>query len=442
MVKEALFQRFFNSVLWNKRAIHFSDPNNGFGEWEVNDDGDIISSDIAISKAERLTVVYNCINIIAQTVGAFPFITKRETDSGKFDAKDHPVYSLLKNKPNRFMTSMNFWMVVVKHLLTRGNSYVFIDKDSSGDVRGLYPLDPRKMLIEYLDGEIRYKYQDLKTPLEPEELLHFKLYSDDGILGISPISHNSNTLKAHEKQNHYSNKMLGEKPPGYLTDKTVGNVKGGKQGAERRQQNVDQWKQQIRKNGIPYLDGDIAYTPLMITPDEAQYIDTRKFTKLEIMAMYRTPPELHQIYENSNRSINEGTSINFGKYCLTPIVTCIEQECGNKLFNEPLYVKANMMSLYRSDLKTAGEYFKAMVGAGIYNADEVRSMEDKNPQPDGQGSVYYIQSAFMPKGSSEQFWSGKSGDTSQSSPEEEAKKLSTDQLYKLYLSSVEGGDNG
>lgn len=399
---------------------------------------------VSIEEANKLSIVYNCINIISQTAGALPFSVKRRTEEGKFDATDHPAYSLLKNKPNRYMTAMNFWMVVLNYLLSRGNSFVHIEKDDKGKISSFWPLDSRKMEIQMYEGEVFYRYGDRDKVFTPEEILHFKLYTQDGIVGISPIFQNAETIGAHIKQNSYSIKMLGEKPPGYLTDKTFSGPGGGKQ-KQRADANIENWQRQISSKGIAYLGGDVQYVPLMIPPDEAQYLGTSKKTKLEIMGMYRTPPEMHQIFEDSNNSLSENTALNFGKYCLTPIVTCLEQECNAKLFafenskgKDELFLKANMNAIYRADLKTTGEFMQTMVGAGIYNADKALSILDENPQPDGQGKEYYIQSAFMPKSVSREFWESKAAPSTKN-PSEAAKSLSTGELYEIYLNKVKDG---
>lgn len=443
--REALFQKLFKKLVWNRSiSVDFLRPSQRFMDL-VAGYNTASGQRVSVERAEKLATVYNCINIISQTVGALPFVVKQKIDDGKFDATTHPVYNLLKNKPNRYMTAMNFWMVNIQHLLARGNAYVLIEKDDRGNVVALWPLDSKKMQINTYEGEVYYQYEDFKDPFLAEDLLHFKMYTQNGVVGISPILQNAESIGAHIKQTEYSIKMLGEKPPGYLTEKIYSGP-GGQKFRDKADTNIKEWQRGIKENGIPYLAGDVQYVPLMIPPEEAQYIETRKLTKLEIMAMYRTPPEMHQIYEDSNYSLSESTAINFGKYCVTPVVTCIEQECNSKLFEPgnatsatPKFVRANMNAIYRADLKTTGEFYQTMVGAGIYNADRVLSLLDENPQPNGQGKTFYIQSGFMPKELSEQFWRAK-GDNKAQDPSEAARKLSHEELYEIYLNKVKEGE--
>jgi HK97 family phage portal protein len=225
------------------------------------------------------------------------------------------------------------------------------------------------------------------------------MYSEDGIEGISAIMHNANIMGYKIKQDKYSARAIGTKGTGFISSQGLT--------AEQGKVIATQMKSQQEAGKIPFLgtQGDTKWNNQMITPNEAQYIETKYQTNTEIYGIFRLPPAFAQNYERATYANAEQQDNVYVKHTLTPFLRMIEQECDRKLFREnnlnksfPFFTKFNVNGILRGDIATRFKMYHDMILDGVFSADDVLGFEDMPSQPNGLGEKYYMQGAMIEKG--------------------------------------------
>ena len=291
--------------------------------------------------AMQTTAVYACVRILAETLAALPLQLYRYTPGGKERVYDHPLYHLLHDEPNPEMTSFIFRETLMSHLLIWGNAYAQIIRDRLGRVQGLYPLRPDKMTVCRDDrGQIFYLYTKTgdenpnvkpygQVVLQKEEVLHIPGLGFDGLVGYSPIAMARNAVGMTMACEEYGASFFanGASPSGVLEHPGV-----LKDPAKVR----DSWNAVYRGTGnahkVAVLEEGMKYQQIGIPPEEAQFLETRKFQLNEIARLYRIPPHMIGDLEKSSFNNIEQQSMEFVKYTLDPWVIRWEQAMQKALF--------------------------------------------------------------------------------------------------------------
>lgn len=343
----------------------------------------------------RISTAFTCVLVSAESVGSLPCSVKQSTASGTITAYNHSAYNLLHNKPNPFQTAIDFWKMVVALLLTEGEAIAIITFSGRWMPTriDLIPC-PQDVDVLVFDDRPWYKYKGVVY--EDWRVLHFKDLSLDGIRGCSRIRYNAETLSHAAKLKIYGKKAIGNKPPGYFsTDQPYDLV-------AKSQDNIAKaWKEKINAGDPPTVPFGLKYNALMISPGDAQYLDSVKATREEICGIFRIPPTFIQDYERATFANAEQQDIVFAKYTITPLITILEQECNAKLFSEanstskePYYVKFNLGALLRGDFKTRTEGYRTLFNIGAIDGDTIAELEDWNKWEGGNRR--FIQMNMMP----------------------------------------------
>ena len=270
--------------------------------------------------AMQTTAVYACVRILAETIASLPLHTYKYTKDGKEKATEHQLYYLLHDEPNPEMTSFVFRETLMSHLLLWGNAYAQIIRDGRGQVAALYPLLPDKMRVDRaLNGEIYYEYRTDKgvSILGREDVLHIPGLGFDGLIGYSPIAMAKNAIGMAIATEEYGASFFanGANPGGVLEHPGV--VKDPKKIR-------DSWNQVYQGSGnahrIAVLEEGMKFQQIGIPPEQAQFLETRKFQINEIARLFRIPPHMVGDLEKSSFSNIEQQSLEFVKYTLDPWV--------------------------------------------------------------------------------------------------------------------------
>lgn len=386
-----VLRRIGNFFKRNFSGVSYYDK---FGFFSTGSSSTESGEDVSVLKGERISTVFSCLNVLSQEVASLPKHVKKNNDLGS-SIYNGAENNIISKRPNMMQTAYSFWYSIVWGYSSRGDAYALIEKRDTKPV-ALYQLKHEDVSVVIVEGEVFYKVKD--KIFSSSDILHFKLYTVDGIRGVSPIMYNAETLGYKLKQEKFAARSLAQKPAGYLR----GAVKESEIPAI-----VSSWKNSFmgdKANGTPFLTGDVEYKNLMITPEEGQHIETKKSTNTDIYAMFRMNPTFVQDYERATFSNAEQQDLHFVKHTLMPHIKMIELEC-NKLFREsnytssnPLYVNFNVNGLLRGDVKTRMEFYDKMLFNGVFNADDVLELEDMPKQKDGKGEKYYIQSSMIEKG--------------------------------------------
>lgn len=360
--------------------------------------------------AMQTTAVYSCVRILAEAVASLPLHIYRYSDTGKERVPEHPLYTILHDEPNVDMTSFVFRETMMSHLLVYGNAYSQIIRDGAGRVLGLYPLLPDKVKVDRLEnGELVYYYsryseenpnfRDLgRIALRQQDVLHIPGLGFDGLMGYSPIAMAKNAVGMTLACEEYGASFFanGANPGGVLEHpgvlKDPGKVR-------------ESWNSVYRGSGnahkIAVLEEGMKYQQIGIPPEEAQFLETRKFQINEIARLYRIPPHMVGDLEKSSFSNIEQQSLEFVKYTLDPWVIRWEQSLQKALLlpeeKKEYFIKLNVDGLLRGDYQSRMTGYATARQNGWMSANDIRELEDLNPIPEEEGGNLYLINGNMTK---------------------------------------------
>ena len=359
--------------------------------------------------AMQMTAVYACVRILSEAIAELPLHLYRYNENGgKEKALDHPLYLLLHDEPNPEMTSFVFRETLMTHLLLWGNAYAQVLRNGKGEVIGLYPLMPNRMSVDRDEhGQLYYKYQrgsdepggrSEAVILRHPDVLHIPGLGFDGLVGYSPIAMAKNAIGLAIAAEEFGAKFYanGAAPGGILEH--PGTIKDPNRVRES-------WQSTFggsgNSNKIAVLEEGMKFTQISIAPDQAQFLETRKFQINEIARIFRVPPHMVGDLEKSSFSNIEQQSLEFVKYTLDPWVTRWEQSLMRTLFTEEekkaYFIKFNLEGLLRGDYASRMSGYATARQNGWMSANDIRELEnmDRIPAEEG-GDLYLINGAMLP----------------------------------------------
>ena len=361
--------------------------------------------------AMQTTAVYACVRILAEAIASLPLhVYEYQDDGGKKLVHDHPLYYLLHDEPNPEMTSFVFRETLMSHLLIWGNAYAQIIRDGAGRVLGLYPLLPDKMDVQRDDrGNIYYvysrnsdenpmfkEYGNIK--LKAEDVLHIPGLGFDGLIGYSPIAMAKNAVGMTLACEEYGASFFanGANPGGVLEHPGV-----LKDPSKVRESWNSVYRGVNNAHKIAVLEEGMKYQQIGIPPEEAQFLETRKFQINEIARLYRIPPHMVGDLDKSSFSNIEQQSLEFVKYTLDPWVIRWEQSLQRSLLlpgeKGKYFIKLNVDGLLRGDYQSRMNGYAVGRQNGWFSANDIREMENMNPIPDEEGGNLYLVNGAMTK---------------------------------------------
>ena len=360
--------------------------------------------------AMQMTAVHSCVRILAEAIACLPLHLYRYTENGdKVKATDHPLYHLLHDEPNPEMTSFSFRETMMTHLLLWGNAYAQIIRNGKGEVIALYPLMPNRMEVDRdKQGQIYYSYstasEDAPTMkgstvnLSPADVLHIPGLGFDGLVGYSPIAMAKNSIGMAIACEEYGAKFFanGAAPGGVLEH--PGTIKDPQRVRESWQSTFGG---SANANRIAVLEEGMKYTPIGISPEQAQFLETRKFQINEIARIFRVPPHMVGDLEKSSFSNIEQQSLEFVKYTLDPWVIRWEQNLARALFSleekQEYFFKFNVEGLLRGDYATRMNGYATARQNGWMSTNDIRSLENMDRIPAEEGGDLYLINGAMTK---------------------------------------------
>ena len=383
--------------------------------------------------AMQMTAVYSCVRILAEAVAGLPLhLYKYTDDGGKEKALDHPLYRLLHDEPNPEMSSFVFRETLMTHLLLWGNAYAQVIRNGKGEVIALYPLMPNKMSVDRDEnGRLYYTYyrgsdeaiknKDFAVTLQPSDVLHIPGLGFDGLVGYSPIAMAKNAIGMAIACEEYGAKFFanGAAPGGVLEH--PGTIKDPQRVRES-------WQSTFGGSGnankIAVLEEGMKYTPIGISPEQAQFLETRKFQINEIARIFRVPPHMVGDLEKSSFSNIEQQSLEFVKYTLDPWVIRWEQSIQRALLSQGekavYFAKFNLEGLLRGDYQSRMNGYAIGRQNGWMSANDIRELEnlDRIPAEEG-GDLYLINGNMLPLKNAGAFANTPTDDGKEENPDEE-----------------------
>jgi HK97 family phage portal protein len=347
--------------------------------------------------AMRLSTVYACIKVLSETVSTLPCHLFKLSDdrATKSHAWGDALHSLVNRSPNDWQTSQEFWQQQMVNLCLRGNSYNYIVRaGSSGRVVAIHPLPVDAVSVNvYAQNRIEYsvtvgeKGEQRSEVFQPDEILHFKTMSMDGIRGVSPISYQGHLLGGSiEARNHANNVFANGSTPrgvlmvdGTLSDEAYANLKESWSSSHAGTQNA---------NKVALLEAGVKFEPISMSPGDVQLIETRKMSREEICGMFRVPP--HMVADLSRATFSNITeqSMDFYRSAISPYLKTFESRMNFSFLGDSTReFKFDVSELIRGDFSGEVDAYKKLLEIGVMSPNEVRGRLDMNPRDGGDDFV-------------------------------------------------------
>lgn len=336
--------------------------------------------------AMQSAAVYSCVQVLAQSVGMLPLnVYACKPDGSKEEARNHPLWSILHDQPNDYQTIVEFLEMMVMALCLRGNAYAFINRTTSGRVVELLPVHPDMVRTEMLaDFTLKYHLTMPDGSFQTYgvgDILHVRGLTLNGWLGISPIAYARESIGLALATEKFGGQLFrnGAKMGGVLEHPG----KLGKESYDRLKSTFDAAYSGENAHKTAILEEGMKFQQISMTADDSQFLETRKYQRSEIAAIFRVPPHMIGDLEKATFSNIEQQGLDFVNYSLMTWLNRIEKAIKRDLLNpqdrKTVSIKFQVVGLLRGDASARSSYFSKALGAGGSPAwmtqDEVRRAE-------------------------------------------------------------------
>lgn len=379
-------------------------------------------------KALREATVLACVKILSEGVAKLPLKVYRETAGTIEKATKHPLYQLLKLRPNPYMTAYDMLKAVEAQRNLHGNAYIVPEFVASGPDRGrirwLWPVDAKAVTI-WVDNRglfgarnrvwyvVRINGQE--TRLNPDEIVHLKALTLDGIVGVSPLQYlrwlvEAGAAGTKHVRDFFKQGLMVKGIVHYTGDL---NPDAEKRFRERFEQMATGLKNAHR---VALLPIGYQFQPLELSMTDAQFLETAQLTARQIANAFGV--KMHQLNDLSRATHTNAEEQQKAFYTdtLQSILTGYEQELTYKLFTpseiaQGYYVKFAVDSILRSDIKTRYEAYRLGIQGSFLKPNEVRAWEELPAVPGGDRLL--MNKAMIPLGSGAPEEGGETVETSE-----------------------------
>ncbi len=371
------------------------------GPWQSRDPllgpplwGPPASSGIFISESTALnySAVWAAVQLIAGAVASLPLILyRRLPDGGKERFVTHPTYRVLHDHFNPEMSSMVARETMMSHVLLWGNAYAEIQRDAGRRPMALWPLPPHRVrpFRDPRTRELRYEVTSdigARTILFPDEILHVPGLGFDGIVGYSIVAKAREAIGLGLATERFGSNFFGAGSQAGGVVEHPGRL--SQEAAKRIKESIEAEHQGLTKaHRVMVLEEGMHWKRTTFPPDDAQFLETRKFQVVEVARWFNLPPHKLRDLERATFSNIEQQQIDFVTDTLRPWLIRFEQELNFKLI-APLesriqFVEHLVDALLRGDTESRYRaYFTGRQG-GWLSVNEIRARENLNPVPGG-----------------------------------------------------------
>lgn len=333
--------------------------------------------------------VFACVNVISQTLASLPLITYRRLARGRERAVDFPLYSILHDLPNPEMTSFDMRQALMGHVALRGNGFAEIVSDRGGRVRELWPLRPDRMRLgRNQAGKLEYIYtlpQSIgggEKTFRMEQIWHIRGLTSSGLWGLSPVGQAMQTVALGLAMDEFGSRFFGNgAQPGFW----LKHPQQLKEAAyERLKKSFEQRNSGLTNaHRIAILEEGMSVEKIGIAPDEAQFLESRKFQIREVARWFRMPPHMIQDLENATFTNIEHQGIEFVVHTVRPWAVNLEQSISRCLLLEDerkqYYAEHLVDGLLRGDTQSRYTAYQSAINTGWMVPNEAREKENLNP---------------------------------------------------------------
>jgi HK97 family phage portal protein len=372
------------------------------------------SSGVVVSDAMAFTfsAVYSAVDQISSDIAKVPLNLRKWRQTGGSDVyTDSKLYRILHDEPNPEMSSFEFRRTLMAHALTCKGGFAEIERDGAGKVAALWILTPNRVTpflekSELQNGRyrshLRYRIDGGPTVLDAKDVLHIHGLGYDGYSGYPLIDIARQAIGLALAAERFGATFFGNgatfggvlSTDGSLSDEAK---KSLRKSIEAYYSSAD------KAHRLLIVDGGLKYNQTGTAPNEAQMNELRDKQVEEVARFFNMP--LHKLKLNKPGAVSyssvEMADLDYVKGCLLNWYVNCEQEYNRKLIpsleRTQQFVKHNLNSFMRADSAARSAYYNVMANLGVFCADDILELEDMNPQPNGQGKIFLVQGAMVPK---------------------------------------------
>lgn len=360
--------------LFERRAIR--DPS--WTAWGRGDDIATASASAGIRVDEQssmqLLAVFSCVRVISDSIAMLPVDAYRKRGDHQ---ENIPNPGWLED-PNVDTDRAGFLSQTLVSLLLRGNAYWLVTRNRLGQVLELWPLHPDWITVERARTIGPKTYKMLGQPFAGEIVHVPGLMFPGALQGVDPITAAREAIGLGLAAQTYGAKFFaqGATPSGVIETPGVVTM-------DQARELAQQWRAAhggLNKANLPaVLTGGARYNPISITPDQAQFLETRRYTDEQIYKLFGLTHPFSPVTGPTITYANvEQLGTDVTRFTLMPWLVRLEH-AFTKLLPRPQYAKFNVDAFLRSDLKTRYESYKIGIETGFLEVDEARAWENLDP---------------------------------------------------------------
>jgi HK97 family phage portal protein len=361
--------------------------------------GTATGKNVTDQSAMQVTAFFACIRLLSETMGAMPSSIYQTQKNGNAEKVDHPLAEVLIEQPNADMNGIEYREASTANLAARGNAYSLIERRGDGNVLSLYPLSSARVQVKRdssTNYEVRYGIQDRgQTEWYPsEKIWHRKGFGFDGLIGLSPLTCAREAIGLALAGEEFNARLFGQglmpsarvSIPVWLTDEQ--RIIANKKMLEMHTGMQNLGKPMLLEGGMKVEDG-------LLSPDDAQFLQLRQFTVVEICRLMGIKPHMIASLEQATNNNIEQMSAEFNTFTMMPHMRRDEM-AARKLFKpgdrSKFFYKYNFEGLLRADSAARASLYSILLQNGVYNRNEVRALENRNSVDDPAMNQYTVQS--------------------------------------------------
>lgn len=364
---------------------------------------------VTVDSALNLSTVWACTRAIAESSSMLPLSLNKRKGEDRVAVENHPLYRVLHDEPNEKMSDQEWREATTATCVLRGDGFGrIIRRPGSGEVIGIYPLpydsvsldDSRSLTYEIKTGNGVNNETFTVRPDKPHDIFHLRGIGFNGLRGASIITMARQSIGAVQAADKYAAKYYaaGGRVP-YLL-KTEAKFRND----EERKQFREAWEAVYSGTDnfhkAPILEGGLEYQQIGLSPEDAQFLETRQFNIPEICRWFRISPHLVGDLSRATFSNIEHLAIEFVTHTLMAWLVRWEKAVYRCLLTPEekaagYYAKHNVNALLRGDFQSRMAGYSQALQIGKNSIDEIRALEDENPLPNGLGKSHFVQGALV-----------------------------------------------
>ena len=383
-----MLDRLWRWLGLERRALDYADP---ALQYLYGDRPTSSGEAVSVERAVGLTATWACVTLIAGAIASMPLLLYRRVDEDRERAEEHPLFDVLKTRPNPVQSVVAFWEAMVTALLLRGNAFATLTRDDDNRVRAMWYVNPDRVQVEVLKtARLRYKVStgEATQTVTAENMLHVcGPVSDDGYTGRSVIATFRETLGLGLALERYGAEFFSNAAtpkgvltaPGRLSDNARANLTKAVEEAQVARG---------RRHRSMVLEEGLKFEPIGVSHEDSQFISSRAFGVQEIARIFNVPVAMinGDVKTSLTYANAETRALDFLKFCLGPWLARLESSvnftCISPLERRQMYVEFLPDALLSTDTTSRYAAYQTGLEAGFLTLDEVRRKENLPALPD------------------------------------------------------------